>query len=218
MTSPRHLLILVPLLTSMYAVSAEQRGAVPPRAANPPAVQAPAASANLPAVQLPPMGGMPSQPGISLPLLTQPVTGPVTGPAKTLPSSLSMMQLQAMPTLCESVPAAAWAVSGAKQGLNLEGTEAGASDQIGHFGIQVKNQCCMASVSYSVADQQAAGCTGTDTVNVCMHKLTAKCIRKQADIKNVRTRTQQISQGAKNLSAKSDDLARKADKLYSLLP
>lgn len=214
MTSPRHLLILVPLFTSLYAVSAEQRGAVPPRAANPPAVQAPAASVNLPAVQLPPMGGMPPQPGSSPPPLTQ----PMTGPAKTLPSSLSMMQLQAVPTLCESVPAAAWAVSGAKQGLNLEGTEAGGSDQIGHFGTQVKNQCCMASVSYSVADQQAAGCTGADTVNVCMQKLTAKCIRQQADIKNVRTRTQQISQSAKKLSAKVDDLAKKADKLYSLLP
>lgn len=214
MRSPRRLLILLPLIASLSAVAAEPRGAAPPPAANPPAVQAPAAPANLPAVQMPSRVGSPTQPGGSpLPSMqpAQPVQAPLT-------AALSMMQLQVVPPLCESVPAAAWAVNDAKQGLNLEGTEAGGSDQIWHFGTQVKNQCCMASVSYSVADQQAAGCTGADTVNACMHKLTAKCIRKQADIKNVRTRTQQISQGAKKLSAKSDDLAKKADKLYSLLP
>jgi hypothetical protein len=215
MTSPRHVLILVPLFTSLYAVSAEQRGAVPPRTANPPAVQAPAASANLPAVQLPPMGGMPPQPGSSPPPLTQ----PVTGPAMTLPSSISMMQLQAVPTLCESVPAAAWAVSDARNGMTLVGGDAPpAADQIWYFATQVKNQCCAPNVSYSFADQQAAGCGGADSVNACMQKLTARCIRKQADAKNVRVQMQQVSQAAKKLSAKADNLANKADKLHGLLP
>ncbi len=214
MSASRHLLILVAFFTPLSAIAAEQRGAPPPPAVNLPAVQAPAASANLPAAQLPPMGVMPPQPGSS----PQPGLQPVKAPAKTLFTSLSMMQLQVVPTLCESVPAAAWAVNDAKQGLNLEGTEAGGSDQIWHFGTQVRNQCCMASVSYSVADQQAAGCAGADTVNACMQKLTAKCIRKQADIKNMHMRTQQISQGAKKLSAKADDLAKKADKLHGLLP
>jgi hypothetical protein len=147
-----------------------------------------------------------------------PAMQPAKEPAKAPSSSLSMMQLQVTPTLCESVPAAAWAVNDAENGVKLGGGDATPASQIWHFGTDVKNKCCAANVSYSVADQQAAGCSGADSVSACMQKLTTRCIRKLADDKNVRARTLKISVGAKELGTKLDDLAKKADKLHGLLP
>lgn len=98
MSSPRHLLILVPLIASLSAVAAEQRGAAPPPATNLPAVQAPAAPANLPAVQMPSRVGSPTQPGGSpLPSMqpAQPAQAP--GVQATLPPPVVNPGLPVLP-------------------------------------------------------------------------------------------------------------------------
>jgi hypothetical protein len=153
-----------------------------------------------------------------------PAPAPALQPMLAPPSvkmPITMMQIQVVPSLCKSVPEAAVALNNADNALHQAGGNATSTDAnhaIWYFGNEVKNTCCSPNVSYSVADQQAAGCIGGDSLDACMTKLTRQCIRKVADSKGVSIRLQQISQGVGNLSQKAAENLKQANTLQGLLP
>ncbi len=79
------------------------------------------------------------------------------------------------------------------------------------FLPSIKKYCCSDNASFSIQEQQAAGCTGSDTVDVCMEKLSRACIhrigaiyknalqKKQKEISTVSTSAGQLDQKLQQL-------------------
>ncbi|PKN37914.1 MAG: hypothetical protein CVU62_09345 [Deltaproteobacteria bacterium HGW-Deltaproteobacteria-2] len=97
---------------------------------------------------------------------------------------------------------------------------AGIDDELrSYYKPHIKN--CLAK-SYSVQDQQAAGCAGTDTVNHCMDKLYKYCIgsykggsgNKENFIKKFKTALERSN----DINAKSKNYSNQLQTLLNNMP
>jgi hypothetical protein len=134
-------------------------------------------------------------------------------------------QLAAPPSLCVAIPAAVDRILDKRSALVSAWQAAGSggphyvtSKLRSYFVAGIRNNCCSPDVSFSVQAQQAAGCTGSDTVAVCMDKLTRQCTRRTAEGLRIREETQKAAQDLTNLGARSNDLAQELGTLLNLLP
>lgn len=66
--------------------------------------------------------------------------------------------------------------------------------------LAFEKSCSSPSKSYSVQDQMAAGCTGSDTLSQCMNKLYKQCVRESFDTHIFLSRAQMTSGEARNMS------------------
>ncbi len=162
-----------------------------------------------------------------------PVQNPVAGPAvqglapQATRPALSMMAITVAPSLCKSIPDGVNAffqkVSAAEQALtqaqgNPSHISYHRSNMQSLFLFTVNKNCCAKNVSYSAQDQQAAGCSGGDSVAVCMDKLTRHCISNAVKMSKIREDLQKTGSAAANLGEKSDELAQEIQDLLKILP
>lgn len=87
-----------------------------------------------------------------------------------------------------------------------------------YYVAGIRNNCCSQTKSFSVQEQQAAGCTGNDTVAECMEKLTRECIRKTGQALNIREDLQERSEKLSRLSDKTGELAKLLKDLMVTMP
>lgn len=78
--------------------------------------------------------------------------------------------------------------------------------------------CCSPTKSFSVQDQQAAGCAGNDTVNQCVDKLIKHCISNAPRKAEIKALLQKSQIKAGKYSAKMQQLAAEIQQLLSLMP
>lgn len=79
--------------------------------------------------------------------------------------------------------------------------------------------CCVNEKSFSLQEQQAAGCTGNDTVNICMEKLTTQCIKKGMPASAaLRSRIQTISNNTRKSSNSLKHLSDGLEHLANIIP
>ena len=83
----------------------------------------------------------------------------------------------------------------------------------------IKN--CLAK-SYSIQDQQAAGCAGTDTVNQCMDKLYKYCIGSYkggtGNKEEFKNRLRKHMESSNNISVKSKKYSDQLQNLLNNMP
>jgi len=70
---------------------------------------------------------------------------------------------------------------------------------------QIARQC--ASNAYTVADQKAVGCTGTDTVDQCMDKLYEQCLKTSSN-QGRNVTIQEFQESAKAVAVEARALSR----------
>lgn len=87
-----------------------------------------------------------------------------------------------------------------------------------YYVAGIRNNCCSQTKSFSVQEQQAAGCTGNDTVAECMEKLTRECIRKTGQALNIREDLQERSDQLSRLSDKTAQLSKLLKDLMATMP
>jgi hypothetical protein len=78
--------------------------------------------------------------------------------------------------------------------------------------------CCSPTKSFSVQDQQAAGCAGSDTVNQCVDKLIKHCISNVPRKAEIKALLQKSQTKASQYSAKMQQLAAEIQQLLSQMP
>lgn len=76
----------------------------------------------------------------------------------------------------------------------------------------IEQYCCSDNASFSIQQQQAAGCAGSDTVDECMEKLARACIQKLGGMYKGSLRKKQ-----KEISAVSKSTGQLDQKLQQLL-
>jgi hypothetical protein len=78
--------------------------------------------------------------------------------------------------------------------------------------------CCGQNKSFSVQDQQAAGCSGGDTVKQCMEKLVKSCIRQYKKRDELKAQLLQSQDKAGKISEKTKQLSDKLNQLTTTMP
>ena len=78
--------------------------------------------------------------------------------------------------------------------------------------------CCSPAKSFSVQDQQAAGCANSDTVQQCMDKLIRHCISKAEKKDEIKTKLQKTQEKSNNISIKTKQLSEEIKYLLSIMP
>lgn len=78
--------------------------------------------------------------------------------------------------------------------------------------------CCQQQQTFSVQDQLAAGCVGSDTIQQCLDKLLRQCIKNVIAKDNVKTKLKQDQQKAEAIAAKAKQLSDKLNLLMNSLP
>jgi hypothetical protein len=147
--------------------------------------------------------------------------------ASILPKGRTLKPLQqplvadpsAMLPLCSSLPQALEKVTDTLdflwKGLNCEGNFP--KYIIENYQSHV-NGCCSPQKSFSVQEQQAAGCLNNDTVKQCMDKLTGYCINNVAEKNSLKNRLEVDPKRAADISIKMKELSGQLIKLRSLMP
>jgi hypothetical protein len=90
-----------------------------------------------------------------------------------------------------------------------------------YTGGQYRNyvhNCCSQNKSFSVQDQQAAGCTNSDTVGQCMDKLTKYCISQFKTKNELKSQLMQSREKANALSTETKQLSDKLNQLITIMP
>ena len=87
-----------------------------------------------------------------------------------------------------------------------------------YYASGIKTHCCSQQKSFSVQEQQAAGCAESDTVKLCMDKLIKHCIIKTGQTFQVKSDIQKAEEKANNLSIKSKQLSDQMKYLLSIMP
>lgn len=161
----------------------------------------------------------PAPQAAQVPVAPQPSLQP-----KPLMSPIMMGQV-APPSLCVSIPMSVSQYSQKWTAANQAFVAAGSNMQmhfnagkIDYFAHYIKSFCCSPNKSYTVQDQMAAGCSGSDTVAVCMDKLTRQCIRTKADSMNLRADLQKDRDALNQLSTTTGQLRDQLQSFQSLLP
>jgi hypothetical protein len=144
--------------------------------------------------------------------------------AKLIPlkAAISFQLAQvSLPPLCVSVPSANESIS-QKYHATEQAMSGGRfkfqSERLAYFNSRIKMSCCSKGHSFSVADQQAAGCSGSDTVAICMEKLSRNCIRKAAVEYKIREAFLAFEPGVSELSSKAGQLSQEMKHLQAILP
>jgi|GEM_PF-4042462 len=90
---------------------------------------------------------------------------------------------------------------------------------------QAVQLCCSPEKSFSVEEQQEAGCTGSDTVQACMDKLTRHCIHNagqqlhiQDDMQEKKENLQHQKVLFKNISLKIGEMEQLMQNLLIIIP
>lgn len=78
--------------------------------------------------------------------------------------------------------------------------------------------CCSEGKSFSVQEQQAAGCAGSDTMTQCMNKLTKYCISQFKERNELRGKLIQSRDKANAVSVETKQLYEKLNHLMSIMP
>lgn len=78
--------------------------------------------------------------------------------------------------------------------------------------------CCSDNRSFSVQDQKAAGCSGSDTVNQCTDKLVKYCLHSFKQRDELREMLGKSQKKAKELSVEIKQLSEKLDQLMTHMP
>lgn len=124
----------------------------------------------------------------------------------------------AMLPLCSSLPQAAEKVLDSlyflRNGLNCEGHFP--KDIIENYQNHVE-ACCSPQKSFSVQEQQAAGCSDSDTVKQCMDKLTKACINNVPEKNTLKNRLDVDPKRADDIGIKMKELSEQMKKLHSLI-
>jgi hypothetical protein len=77
-------------------------------------------------------------------------------------------------------------------------------------------KCCSSQQSFTVQDQQTAGCTNTDTVPQCMEKLVRQCLKPVSFLN--KDRLKQSKQKADTIAADARRLSDNLNKMINILP
>jgi hypothetical protein len=77
-------------------------------------------------------------------------------------------------------------------------------------------KCCSSQQSFSVQDQQTAGCTNTDTVPQCMEKLVRQCLKPVSFLN--KDRLKQSKQKADAIAADAKKLSDNLNMMINILP
>lgn len=77
-------------------------------------------------------------------------------------------------------------------------------------------KCCSPQQSFSIQDQQAAGCTNTDTVPQCMEKLVRQCLKPVSSLN--KNWLKQSKQKADAIAADAKKLSDNLNKMINILP
>jgi hypothetical protein len=78
--------------------------------------------------------------------------------------------------------------------------------------------CCSAQKSFSVQDQQNAGCANSDTVGQCMDKLVKHCISSFGKKEELKGKLMQSQDKAEEISALTKQLSEKLKLLINTMP
>lgn len=164
---------------------------------------------------------LPAQPALP----SQPVAPGLIQAPQPLFTPLAVNQVLSPPSLCVTIPATVDGILDKRQALITAWQGAGSGSPYystgklkSYFVAGIRNNCCSPNVSFSVQEQQTAGCSGSDTVAACMDKLTRQCIRRTADTLHIREETQKAGDDLASLGARSNDLAQQLRTLQNLLP
>jgi len=143
---------------------------------------------------------------------------PVRAALKPLQQPLVANMSAMLLPLCSSLPQAIEKVEDTIHdlhlGLNCEGHFN--EDNFYNYRAQV-NSCCSPQKSFSVQEQQAAGCLESDTVKQCMDKLTGYCINNVAEKGTVKNHLDFYPKRADDISIKMKELSEQMKKLRSLI-
>jgi hypothetical protein len=124
----------------------------------------------------------------------------------------------AMLPLCSSLPQATEKVIDSLnflwKGLNCQGNFP--KDIIENYRSHVEG-CCSPQKSFSVQEQQAAGCSDSDTVKQCMEKLTKSCINNVPEKNTLKNRLDVDPKRADDISNKMKELSGQMKILRSLM-
>ena len=144
-------------------------------------------------------------------------SSPVRAALKPLQQPL-VANMSAMLPLCSSLPQAIEKVEDTihelRLGLSCEGHFN--EDNFNNYRAQV-NSCCSPQKSFSVQEQQAAGCLESDTVKQCMDKLTGYCIKNVAEKGTVKNHLDFYPKRADDISSKMKELSGQMKILRSLI-
>jgi hypothetical protein len=78
--------------------------------------------------------------------------------------------------------------------------------------------CCSQNKSFSVQDQQAAGCANSDTVKQCMDKLIKYCISQFKTRNDLKAKLMQSQDKANKISMETKQLSDKLNQLTNMMP
>jgi hypothetical protein len=124
----------------------------------------------------------------------------------------------AMLSLCTSLPQATEKAEDTIRflwmGLNCKGNFP--EDIIANYRSHVAS-CCSPQKSFSVQEQQAAGCSDSDTVKQCMDKLTTSCINNIPEKNALKNRLEVDPKRADDISIKMKELSGQLKQLRSLM-
>jgi hypothetical protein len=142
---------------------------------------------------------------------------PVRAALKPLQQPL-VANMSAMLPLCSSLPQAVEKVSDSLEflwkGLKCQGNFS--KDIIDNYRSHVEG-CCSPQKSFSVQEQQAAGCSDSDTLKQCMDKLTKSCINNVPEKNTLKNKLDYEPKRADDISIKMKELSEQMKKLRSLM-
>lgn len=139
---------------------------------------------------------------------------PMSLDAKPMRDVLVLKQMS-MPPMCVSIPQTYQRMVQLAQELKeISGVWLGPSSAIYTSYIP----CCAPEKSFSVQEQQAAGCLGSDMVSQCMEKLARHCIAPRAQGFHAHEELQNISEKAKNISVKAQELSQQVQYMNVIMP
>ena len=160
-----------------------------------------------------------------------PKTMPTT-PGQAIPANttLSINQLSIPPAVCTSVPLA-WnqilqKLAEANQAYHQTHSHQYHTDDdpiqipagyIGSYARTFVPKCCAASTSFSVAEQQAAGCTKNDQVGICIEKLVNKCLNNPGN-EDIKRRMRESIAKHSELSRKILELTQQMQDMLNKMP
>lgn len=154
------------------------------------------------------------------------VATPVPGALAPLKQKLTMQMAPLQPlSPCITVPAAIDAVLKkdleAREVLHASGVNGqfplGRGKLQSYFLPSVKG-CCSPGKEYSVQDQQAAGCVGSESLNACLDKVTRSCIAKYAQTWHIKQDAQKLQQSASAVSTASGQFAQALQQFAATVP
>jgi len=126
--------------------------------------------------------------------------------------------MSAMLPLCSSLPQTVEKVTDSLEflwkGLKCQGNFP--KDIIDNYRSHVEG-CCSPQKSFSVQEQQAAGCSDSDTVKQCMDKLTKSCINNVPEKNTLKNKLDYEPKRAEDIGSKMKELSEQMKKLRSLM-